>query len=122
MDSIPPSQRSLVTQRELEEMLTNLSENGIASVKLLRLIWSRFGFKNEYDNLMIKLLVSFNFAYVRCDNEHVIETVNGLVEGNMYNGCDDLLGLLIEHNGELLLPWFFIDKKPDGLPTLHVSV
>ena len=121
VDSIPPSQRSLVTQRELEGMLSNLSENGIASVKLLRLIWSKFGFKEEHDNLMIKLLVSFNFAYVRCDNEHVIETVNALVEGNVDQGSDDLLGLLKEHNGDLLLPWFFPDKKPDGLPTVHPS-
>ena len=121
MDSIPPSQRSLVTQRELEEMLTNLSENGIASVKLLRLIWAKFGFKEEHDNLMIKLLVSFNFAYVRCDNDHVIKAVNALVEGNVDDGCDDLLSLLKEHNGELLLPWFFPDKKPDGLPTVHPS-
>ena len=36
MDSIPISQRSLVTPRELKGMLTKLSENGIASVKLLR--------------------------------------------------------------------------------------
>ena len=121
MDSIPPSQRSLVTQRELEEMLSNLSENGIASVKLLRLIWSKFGFKAEHDNLMIKLLVSFNFAYVRCDNDHVIKAVNALVEGNVDDGCDDLLSLLKEHNGELLLPWFFPDKKPDGLPTERPS-
>ena len=121
MDSIPPSQRSLVTQRELEEMLTNLSENGIASVKLLRLIWSRFGFKEEHDNLMIKLLVSFNFAYVRCDNERVIETVNALVEGNMDDGCDDLLGLLKMHSGDLLLPWFFHDKRSSDLPTLCPS-
>ena len=121
MDSIPPSQRSLVTQRELEEMLTNLSENGIASVKLLRLVWSKFGFKEEHDNLMIKLLVSFNFAYVRCDNEHVVKAVNALVEGNVDDGCDDLLSLLKEHNGELLLPWFFPDKKPNGLPTEHPS-
>ena len=121
VDSIPPSQRSLVTQRELEGMLSNLSENGIASVKLLRLVWSKFGFKEEHDNLMIKLLVSFNFAYVRCDNEHVIETVNALVEGNVDQGSDDLLGLLKEHNGDLLLPWFFPDKKPDGLPTVHPS-
>ena len=118
MDSIPPSQRSLVTQRELEEMLTNLSENGIASVKLLRLIWAKFGFKEVHDNLMIKLLVSFNFAYVRCDSEHVIETVNALVEGNMNDGCDDLLSLLKEHNGELLLPWFFRDEKPKDLPAV----
>ena len=121
MDSIPLSQRSLVTQRELEEMLTNLSENGIASVKLLRLIWSRFGFKEEHDNLMIKLLVSFNFAYVRCDNERVIETVNALVEGNMDDGCDDLLGLLKMHSGDLLLPWFFHDKRSSDLPTLCPS-
>ena len=121
MDSITPSQRSLVTQRELEEMLTNLSENGIASVKLLRLVWSKFGFKEEHENLMIKLLVSFNFAYVRCDNEHVVKAVNALVEGNVDEGCDDLLSLLKEHNGELLLPWFFPDKKPDGLPTVHPS-
>ena len=121
MDSITPSQRSLVTQRELEEMLTNLSENGIASVKLLRLVWSKFGFKQEHENLMIKLLVSFNFAYVRCDNEHVVKAVNALVEGNVDEGCDDLLSLLKEHNGELLLPWFFPDKKPDGLPTVHPS-
>ena len=121
MDSIPPSQRSLVTQRELKGMLTKLSENGIASVKLLRLIWSKFGFKEEHDNLMIKLLVSFNFAYVRCDNEHVIETVNALVEGNVDQGSDDLLGLLKEHNGDLLLPWFFHDKKPDGLATVCPS-
>ena len=121
MDSIPLSQRSLVTPRELKGMLTKLSENGIASVKLLRLIWSKFGFKEEHDNLMIKLLVSFNFAYVRCDNEHVIETVNALVEGNLDQGSDDLLGLLKEHNGELLLPWFFQDKKPDGLPTVCLS-
>ena len=121
MDSIPPSQRCLVTQRELEEMLTNLSKNGIASVKLLRLIWSRFGFKEEHDNLMIKLLVSFSFAYVRCDNDHVIKAVNALVEGNVDDGCDDLLSLLKEHNGELLLLWFFPDKKPDGLPTVHPS-
>ena len=121
MDSIPPSQRSLVTQRELEEMLSNLSENGIASVKLLRLIWSKFGFKAEHDNLMIKLLVSFNFAYVRCDNDHVIKAVNALVEGNVDDRCDDLLSLLKEHNGELLLPWFFPDKKPDGLPTERPS-
>ena len=121
MDSIPPSQRSLVTQRELEEMLTNLSENGIGSVKLLRIVWSKFGFKEEHDNLMIKLLVSFNFAYVRCDNDHVIKAVNALVEGNVDDGCDDLLSLLKEHNGELLLPWFFPDKKPDGLPTVHPS-
>ena len=80
MDSISPSQRSLVTQRELEDMLTNLSKNGIASVKLLRLIWSRFGFE-----------------------------------------CDDLLGLLKKHNGDLLLPWFFQDKKPEGLPTMCPS-
>ena len=121
MDSIPPSQRSLVTQRELEEMLTNLSENGIASVKLLRLIWSKFGFKAEHDNLMIKLLVSFNFAYVRCDNDHVIKAVNALVEGNVDDGCDDLLSLLKEHNGDLLLPWFFPDKKSHGLPTVCPS-
>ena len=121
MDSIPLSQRSLVTPRELKRMLTKLSENGIASVKLLCLIWSKSGFKEEHDNLMIKLLVSFNFAYVRCDNEHVIETVNALVEGNVDQGCDDLLGLLKEHNGELLLPWFFHDKKPDGLPTVCPS-
>ena len=121
MDSIPPSQRSLVTQRELEEMLTNVSENGIASVKLLRLVWSKFGFKEEHDNLMIQLLVSFNFAYVRCDNEHVIKSVNALVEGNVDDRCDDLLSLLKEHNGELLLPWFFPDKKPDGLSTVHPS-
>ena len=121
MDSIPPSQRSLVTQRELEGMLSNLSENGIASVKLLRLVWSKFGFKQEHDNLMIKLLVSFHFAYVRCDNDHVIKAVNALVEGNVDDGCDDLLSLLKEHNGELLLPWFFPDKKPDGLPTVHPS-
>ena len=89
MDSIPPSQRGLVTQRELEGMLTNLSENGIASVKLLCLVWSKFGFKEEHDNLMIKLMVSFNnFAYVRCDNEHVIKAVNALVEGNVDDGCD----------------------------------
>ena len=118
MDSIPPSQLSLVTQRELEKMLTNLSENGIASVTLLHLIWSRFGFKEEHDNLMIKLLVSFNFAYVRCDSEHVIETVNALVEGNVDDGCDDLLSLLKEHNGELLLPWFFRDEKPKDLPAV----
>ena len=121
MDSIRPSQRSLVTPRQLKGMLTKLSENGIASVKLLRLIWSKFGFKEEHDNLMIKLLVSFNFAYVRCDNEYVIETVNALVEGNVDQGCDDLLGLLKKHNGELLLPWFFHDKKPDGLPTVYPS-
>ena len=121
VDSIPPSQRSLVTQRELEGMLSNLSENGIASVKLLRLVWSKFGFKEEHDNLMIKLLVSFHFAYVRCDNDHVIKAVNALVEGNVDDGCDDLLSLLKEHNGELLLPWFFPDKKPDGLPTVHPS-
>ena len=121
MDSIPPSQRSLVTPRELKGMLTKLNENGIASVKLLRLIWSKFGFKEEHDNLMIKLLVSFNFAYVRCDNEHVIETVNALVEGNVDQGSDDLLGLLKKHNGDLLLPWFFHDKKPDGLPTVCPS-
>ena len=121
MDSIPSSQRSLVTQRELEEMLINLSENGIASVKLLRIVWSKFGFKEEHDNLMIKLLVSFNFAYVRCDNEHVIKAVNALVEGNVDDGCDDLLSLLKEHNGELLLPWFFPDKKPDGLSTVCPS-
>ena len=121
MDSIPPSQHSLVTQRELEGMLSNLSENGIASVKLLRLVWSKFGFKEEHDNLMIKLLVSFHFAYVRCDNDHVIKAVNALVEGNVDDGCDDLLSLLKEHNGELLLPWFFPDKKPDGLPTVHPS-
>ena len=121
VDSIPPSQRSLVTQRELEGMLSNLSENGIASVKLLRLVWSKFGFKEEHDNLMIKLLVSFHFAYVRCDNDHVIKAVNALVEGNVDDGCDDLLSLLNEHNGELLLPWFFPDKKPDGLPTVHPS-
>ena len=121
MDRIPPSQRSRVTQRELKGMVTNLSENGIASVKLLRLIWSKFGFEEEHDNLMIKLLVSFNFAYVRCDNEHVIETVNALVEGNVDQGCDDLLGLLKKHNGELLLPWFFHDRKPDCLPTVCSS-
>ena len=121
MDRIPPSQRSLVTQHELEEMRTNLSENGIASVKLLRLVWSKFGFKEEHDNLIIKLLVSFNFAYVRCDNEHVIKAVNALVEGNVDDGCGDLLSLLKEHNGELVLPWFFPDKKPDGLPTVHPS-
>ena len=121
MDSIPPSQRSLVTPRELKGMLTKLNENGIASVKLLRLIWSKFGFKEEHDNLMIKLLVSFNFAYVRCDNEHVIETVNALVEDNVDQGSDDLLGLLKKHNGDLLLPWFFHDKKPDGLPTVCPS-
>ena len=121
MDSIPLSQRSLVTQRELEEMLTNLSENGIAGVKLLRLVWSKFGFKEEHDNLMIKLLVSFNFAYVRCDNDHVIKVLNALVEGNVGQGSDDLLGLLKEHNGDLLLPWFFQDKKPDGLSTVCPS-
>ena len=121
MDSIPPSQHSLVTQRELKGMVTNLSENGIASVKLLRLIWSKFGFKEEHDNLMIKLLVSFNFAYVRCDNEHVIETVNALVEGNVDQGSDDLLGLLKKHNGDLLLPWFSHNKKPDDLPTVCPS-
>ena len=70
---------------------------------------------------MVKLLVSFNFAYVRCDNEHVIETVNALVEGSVDDECDDLLSLLKEHNGELLLPWFFPDKKPDGLVTLCPS-
>ena len=110
-------------KRELEEMLANLSENGIASVKLQRLIWSRFGFRNEHDNLMIKLLVSFNFAYVRCDNEHVIETASKCSgrRQRVWDGCDDLLGLLKEHNGELLLPWFFLDKKADGLPTLCPS-
>ena len=94
MDSIPPSQRSLVTQRELEGMLTNLSENGIASVKLVHLVWSKFGYKEEHDNLMMKLLVSFNFAYARCDNDHVIKAVNALVEDNIDDGCDDLLSLL----------------------------
>ena len=116
IDSIPLSQRNSVSQRELEEMLTDLSENGIASVKLLRLIWSRFGFTEEHVSLMIKLLVSFNFAYVRCDNELVIETVNALVEGNTHDTCEDLLSLLKEHNGELLLPWYFRDEKPEGLP------
>ena len=121
MNSITPSQRSLVTQRELEEMLSNLSENGVASVKLLCLIWSRFGFKEEHNNLMIKLLVSFNFAYVRCDNAYAIKTVSALVEGNLDDTCDDLLSLLKEHNGELLLPWFFRDEKPDSLPTVCPS-
>ena len=122
IDSILPSQRTLVTQLELEEMLTNLSENGIASVKLLCLIWSQFGFKEEHNNLMVKLLVSFNFAYVRCDNDRVIKTVNALVQGNMiYDGCDDLLSLLKEHNGELLLPWFFHNEKPEGMLTLCPS-
>ena len=51
----------------------------------------------------------------------MIETVNALVEGNVDQGYDDLLGLLKEHNGELLLPWFFQDKKPDGLPTVCPS-
>ena len=116
VDSIPSSQRYLVPQRELNKMLTNLNENGVASVKLLRVIWSRFGFKEEHINIMIKLLVSFNFAYVRCDNEHVIKTVNCLVDGiNTDAGCDDLLSLLKEYNGELLLPWFFRNDKPEGL-------
>ena len=121
MDSIPTSQRKLLTQRELEEMLCSLSENGIASIKLLCLIWSQFGFKEEHNNLLVKLLVSFNFAYVRCDSEHMIATVNALVEGDMDKGCDDLLSLLKEHNGELLLPWFFHDEKPKGLPTILPS-
>ena len=121
MDSIPLSQRTFVTQLELEEMLTNLSENGIASVKLLRLIWSKFGFKEEHDNLMIKLLVSINFAYVRYDNEQVMKTVNGLIEGNMDDTSDDLLGLLKEHSGDLLLPWFFHDEKPRSLPPVCPS-
>ena len=121
MDSISPSQRNHVTQLELEKMLTDLSENGIASVKLLRLIWSRFGFKEEHDNLMINLLVSFNFAYVRCDNEHVMRAVNALVEGSADDGCDDLLSLLEKHNGELLLPWFFRDENRRDLPLLCPS-
>ena len=70
---------------------------------------------------MIQLLVSFNFAYVRCDNEHVTKAINALVEGNVDDGCDDLLSLLKEHKGELLLPWFFPYKKPDGLPTVCPS-
>ena len=31
--------------------------------------------------------------------------------------CNDLLSLLKEHNGELLLPWFFRDEKPEDLPS-----
>jgi GTPase SAR1 family protein len=106
MDSIPIRQQCLVTRHELEGMLTTLSENGVASVKLLQLIWSRSGFKEEHNNLMVKLLVSFNFAYVRCDNEHVITTVNALVQGNVDEEDDDLdlLSLLREHYGELFLP------------------
>ena len=100
LDSFPLSQHKLVTQLELEDMLTSLSSNGIVSVKLLCLIWSWFGFKERHNNLMVKLLVSFSFAYVRCDNEQVIATVNSLVEGNMDNERDDLLNLLKAHNGE----------------------
>ena len=121
LDSVPQSQRALVTQIELEGMLNRLSENGIASIKLLCLIWSRFGFKEEHNNLMIKLLVAFNFAYVRCDNEQANKTANALVEGNTDDTCDDLLSLLKEHNGELLLPWFFRDNKPEGLPSMCPS-
>jgi hypothetical protein len=69
VDSLPLPERHLVTQRELESMLNNLSKNGIASIKLLRLIWAKFGFEEEHDNLMIKLLVSFNFAYIKCEND-----------------------------------------------------
>jgi hypothetical protein len=119
LDSLP--EQSHVTQLELEKMLTNLSEKGIASVKLLCLIWLKFGFKEEHNNLMVKLLISFNFAYVRCDHEDVMKAVSALVEGSRENACDDILSLLKEHSGELLLPWFFQNKMPNSLPTVCFS-
>lgn len=121
MATIPHSEAVQVTQRELKRMLDSLTENGTANVRLLRIIWGKFGFKKEHHNLMVKLLVCFNFAYVKCQDERVNEIVNGLVKDQFNDGCGDLLSLLEENNGELLLPWFLCDEKPEGLPAILPS-
>ena len=132
-------------------MKTDLVKNACLSMQMLMALWSDFKLSTNHLDVLINMLIQFEFAYVVTPHADVEQEVMKILceakdfpdlpdkhffEESTDSGSSDsgseasffdngenssAIGLLMKENGKLLLPWLLDSKRPDDIGSLWAT-